>query len=68
MKVVFKIKEDDARNPVSSPTAPATTPATRWADGRRVRDYGVTGVALISFIVLAVPDPACRSSCWSGSS
>jgi K(+)-stimulated pyrophosphate-energized sodium pump len=28
MKIVFKIKEDDARNPALSPTAPATTLAT----------------------------------------
>jgi len=38
MKIVFKIKEDDARNPGSSPTAWATTPATRSAVGGRVRD------------------------------
>jgi len=31
MKIVFKIKEDDARNPASSQTAPAITPATPWA-------------------------------------
>ena len=29
MKIVFNIKEDDAPTPASSPTAPATTPATR---------------------------------------
>ena len=58
MKIVFKIKEDDARNPASSPIAPAITRATRWdprADG--FETYGVTGVALITFILLAVHDP-----------
>jgi K(+)-stimulated pyrophosphate-energized sodium pump len=36
------------------------------ADG--FETYGVTGVALISFILLAVPSAQCRCSCWSGSS
>jgi K(+)-stimulated pyrophosphate-energized sodium pump len=37
------------------------------ADG--FETYGVTGVALITFILLAVTDPTwCRCSCWSGSS
>jgi len=48
MKIVFKIKEDDARKlPASSPTARATTRATPVgpsADG--FETYGVTGVAL----------------------
>ena len=44
--------------PASSPIAPATTPATRLgprADG--FETYGVTGVALITFILLGVKDP-----------
>ena len=36
------------------------------ADG--FETYGVTGVALITFIVLAVPDLTLQASCWSGSS
>ena len=43
------------RIPASSPTAPATTPATRvgpTADG--FETYGVTGVALIAFLALAL--------------
>ena len=59
MKVVFKIKEDDARNPVviadcTGDNAGDSVGPT--ADG--FETYGVTGVALISFIVLAVNDPS----------
>jgi len=55
MKIVFNIKEDDARNPASSPTARATTPATPSAQRRRFRDLRRHRVALISFILLAFP-------------
>jgi K(+)-stimulated pyrophosphate-energized sodium pump len=57
MKIVFKIKEDDARNPgviadcVGDNAGDSVGPT---ADG--FETYGVTGVALISFIVLAVHD------------
>jgi K(+)-stimulated pyrophosphate-energized sodium pump len=57
MKVVFKIKEDDARNPgvIADCTGDnAGDSVGPTADG--FETYGVTGVALISFIVLAVPD------------
>src|SRR5271163_1625719 len=59
MKIVFKIKEDDARNPgviadcVGDNAGDSVGPT---ADG--FETYGVTGVALITFILLAVPDPA----------
>jgi K(+)-stimulated pyrophosphate-energized sodium pump len=59
MKVVFKIKEDDARNPgvIADCTGDnAGDSVGPTADG--FETYGVTGVALISFIVLAVPDAA----------
>jgi len=59
MKVVFKIKEDDARNPgvIADCTGDnAGDSVGPTADG--FETYGVTGVALISFIVLAVADPA----------
>jgi K(+)-stimulated pyrophosphate-energized sodium pump len=59
MKVVFKIKEDDARNPgvIADCTGDnAGDSVGPTADG--FETYGVTGVALISFIVLAVKDPA----------
>jgi K(+)-stimulated pyrophosphate-energized sodium pump len=59
MKVVFKIKEDDARNPgvIADCTGDnAGDSVGPTADG--FETYGVTGVALISFIVLAVTDPA----------
>lgn len=55
MKIVFKIKEDDARNPgviadcVGDNAGDSVGPT---ADG--FETYGVTGVALITFIVLAV--------------
>jgi len=58
MKVVFKIKEDDARNPgvIADCTGDnAGDSVGPTADG--FETYGVTGVALISFIALAVPDP-----------
>jgi K(+)-stimulated pyrophosphate-energized sodium pump len=58
MKIVFKIKEDDARNPgviadCAGDNAGDSVGPT--ADG--FETYGVTGVALISFILLAVRDP-----------
>ncbi|MBS0197313.1 MAG: sodium-translocating pyrophosphatase [Planctomycetes bacterium] len=55
MKIVFKIKEDDARNPgviadcVGDNAGDSVGPS---ADG--FETYGVTGVALISFILLAI--------------
>jgi K(+)-stimulated pyrophosphate-energized sodium pump len=62
MKVVFKIKEDDARNPgvIADCTGDnAGDSVGPTADG--FETYGVTGVALISFIVLAVTDTALQS-------
>jgi K(+)-stimulated pyrophosphate-energized sodium pump len=58
MKIVFKIKEDDARNPgviadCAGDNAGDSVGPT--ADG--FETYGVTGVALISFILLAIKDP-----------
>src|SRR6266513_243785 len=58
MKIVFNVKEDDARNPgvIADCTGDnAGDSVGPSADG--FETYGVTGVALISFIVLAVPDP-----------
>jgi K(+)-stimulated pyrophosphate-energized sodium pump len=58
MKIVFNIKEDDARNPgvIADCTGDnAGDSVGPTADG--FETYGVTGVALISFILLAVPDP-----------
>jgi K(+)-stimulated pyrophosphate-energized sodium pump len=58
MKIVFKIKEDDARNPgvIADCTGDnAGDSVGPSADG--FETYGVTGVALISFILLAVHDP-----------
>jgi len=58
MKIVFKIKEDDARNPgviadcVGDNAGDSVGPS---ADG--FETYGVTGVAIITFVILAVADP-----------
>ena len=59
MKIVFNIKEDDARNPgviadcVGDNAGDSVGPS---ADG--FETYGVTGVALIVFIMTAVPEAA----------
>ena len=59
MKIVFNIKEDDVRNPgviadcVGDNAGDSVGPT---ADG--FETYGVTGVALITFILLAVSNPA----------
>src|SRR6202042_870465 len=58
MKIVFKIKEDDARNPgvIADCTGDnAGDSVGPSADG--FETYGVTGVALIVFILLAVTSP-----------
>ena len=59
MKIVFNIKEDDARNPgvIADCTGDnAGDSVGPSADG--FETYGVTGVALITFIILAVPAAA----------
>jgi len=59
MKIIFKIKEDDARNPgvIADCTGDnAGDSVGPTADG--FETYGVTGVALITFILLAVKEPA----------
>ena len=62
MKVVFKVKEDDPRNPgviadcVGDNAGDSVGPT---ADG--FETYGVTGVALIAFITLAVSDPTIQA-------
>jgi K(+)-stimulated pyrophosphate-energized sodium pump len=58
MKIIFKIKEDDARNPgvIADCTGDnAGDSVGPTADG--FETYGVTGVALITFILLGVKDP-----------
>ena len=59
MKIVFKVKEEDARNPgvIADCTGDnAGDSVGPTADG--FETYGVTGVALITFIMLAVTDPS----------
>jgi K(+)-stimulated pyrophosphate-energized sodium pump len=59
MKIVFNVKEDDPRNPgvIADCTGDnAGDSVGPTADG--FETYGVTGVALIAFITLAVPDIA----------
>lgn len=56
MKIVFKVKEDDPRNPgvIADCTGDnAGDSVGPTADG--FETYGVTGVALITFITLAIP-------------
>src|SRR4249919_683079 len=56
MKIVFNVKEDDARNPgvIADCTGDnAGDSVGPTADG--FETYGVTGVALIAFILVAVP-------------
>ncbi len=56
MKIVFNVKEDDPRNPgvIADCTGDnAGDSVGPTADG--FETYGVTGVALISFITLAIP-------------
>ncbi|OGW80355.1 MAG: sodium-translocating pyrophosphatase [Omnitrophica bacterium RIFCSPLOWO2_12_FULL_44_17] len=62
MKIVFQVKEDDPRNPgviadCAGDNAGDSVGPT--ADG--FETYGVTGVALISFITLAVKDPTLQA-------
>ncbi len=62
MKIVFHVKEDDPRNPgviadCAGDNAGDSVGPT--ADG--FETYGVTGVALISFITLAVKDPSLQA-------
>ena len=69
MKIVFNIKEDDARNPgvIADCTGDnAGDSVGPTADG--FETYGVTGVALITFILLAVTNPTSQVNCWCGSS
>jgi K(+)-stimulated pyrophosphate-energized sodium pump len=64
MKIVFNIKEDDARNPgvIADCTGDnAGDSVGPSADG--FETYGVTGVALISFILVAVTDPTVQVQC-----
>ncbi|HEX2936350.1 MAG TPA: sodium-translocating pyrophosphatase [Bacteroidales bacterium] len=63
MKIVFKVKEDDPRNPgvIADCTGDnAGDSVGPTADG--FETYGVTGVALISFITLAIKDPMIQAS------
>ena len=68
MKIVFKIKEDDARNPgvIADCTGDnAGDSVGPSADG--FETYGVTGVALITFILLGGQGSRpCRCNCWYG--
>src|SRR5919112_4072784 len=62
MKIVFNVKEDDPRNPgvIADCTGDnAGDSVGPTADG--FETYGVTGVALISFIVLAVADTSIQA-------
>ncbi len=63
MKIVFRIKEDDARNPgvIADCTGDnAGDSVGPSADG--FETYGVTGVALITFILLAITDQSIQAT------
>ncbi|WP_347040504.1 sodium-translocating pyrophosphatase [Brachybacterium nesterenkovii] len=63
MKIVFKIDEDDPRNPgvIADCTGDnAGDSVGPSADG--FETYGVTGVALVTFILLAVESPALQAT------
>ncbi|MDR2348590.1 MAG: sodium-translocating pyrophosphatase, partial [Bifidobacteriaceae bacterium] len=63
MKIVFKIDEDDPRNPgtIADCTGDnAGDSVGPSADG--FETYGVTGVALVTFILLGVPDAATQAT------
>ncbi len=69
MKIVFNVKEDDPRNPgvIADCTGDnAGDSVGPTADG--FETYGVTGVALISFIILAIPKDQSKTSRPSSSS
>src|ERR1700677_1308000 len=58
MKIVFKIKEDDARNPgVIADCTGDNAGGSVGASADGFETYGVTGVALITFILLGVKNP-----------
>ncbi|MDR1237793.1 MAG: sodium-translocating pyrophosphatase, partial [Propionibacteriaceae bacterium] len=63
MKIIFKIGEDDPRNPgtIADCTGDnAGDSVGPSADG--FETYGVTGVALVTFILLAVPDTTTQAN------
>ncbi|GGC04699.1 sodium-translocating pyrophosphatase [Cellulomonas carbonis] len=63
MKIAFKIKEDDARNPgvIADCTGDnAGDSVGPSADG--FETYGVTGVALVTFVLLGVGEPAVQAA------
>ena len=68
MKIVFHVKEDDARNPgvIADCTGDnAGDSVGPTADG--FETYGVVQVALIAFIMLGAKNAdSRRASCWSG--
>ena len=67
MKIVFRIKEDDARNPgVIADCAGDNAGDSVGPSADGFETYGVTGVALVTFILLAVPEPLVQVQllCW----
>src|SRR5262249_52984666 len=67
MKIVFKVKEDDPRNPgvIADCTGDNSGDSVGpTADG--FETYGVTGVALIAFITLAITEPVIRAAMHLG--
>ena len=57
MKIVFKVKEDDARNPGLLPIACSNAGDSVGPTATDLQTYGVTGIYLSPFILLAVKNP-----------
>jgi K(+)-stimulated pyrophosphate-energized sodium pump len=68
MKIVFKIKEDDARNPGVIADARATMPATQLVRARTDLKPTRDCVALITFILLGIPSAEVQVQLLVGSS
>ena len=67
MKIVFRIKEDDARNPgVIADCAGDNAGDSVGPSADGFETYGVTGVALVTFVLLAVHEPLVQVQllCW----
>ena len=63
MKIVFKIDEDDPRNPgVIADCTGDNAGASVGPSADGFETYGVTGVALVTFIILAVNDPVLQAT------
>lgn len=56
MKIIFQVGEDDPRNPAVADCTGDNAGDSIGPTADFFESYGVTGVALITFVVLVVPD------------